>query len=138
MLYKLVFDVCEVDLNVLFGLLEENNYDFCFSDNVLYLYQKSNHSASISYIMEKINNKNYFLQKINKRPDIEDPKTFYNIWLMEKWDDISVKKIEREEQKKLKEMMANINKAKEDLKKVIIETENKSKGGKGHGRKKHE
>ena len=125
MIYKLVFDINEVDLNQLFGILEKNNYDFCFADDCLYLYQKNNHSASISYIMREANNNNYFLQKISKRPDFEDPKTFANVWLMEKWDQDELRTLEKKEQASLRKMMKNINEATEAVKNMIDKIKNK-------------
>ena len=122
MVYKLVFDVKEVDLNKLFKAFETQGLDFCFADECVYIHdprESAHQFSTISDIMREVNNDNYFLQKITNRPSSDCVKNFANIWIMEKIDEDDLRKFESKRQKELREMQKNIQSAEDQIRELI-------------------
>lgn len=131
MIYKVIFDTEEVDLNKFFNLIEERGLDICFADNGLFVHGGVHTDREISYIMEETKNKNYFVQKIKSRPTENSDNSFSTIWVMEKWDEDELKAMEKAKQKELKQMMKNINAATAAFKDMVLQIKNKQ-GGSDH------
>ena len=118
MIYKLVADWDEININDFVKDCQNNNIDVCFDGDRAYLYGEINRFTSIVNKMER-ENKTFFLKEITEKP-INKFGSFVDNWICERF-----------EQEELRRMKDNIDKAREDLRKRIelARQENKTEGG---------
>lgn len=120
MIYKLVADWDEININDFVRDCQNNNIDVCFDGDRAYLYDVDRHLSNL-IIMRK-SDKSIFLKEITKKP--ENIESFVDSWIYEKMENDEKIKLEEEQQVKLREMMDNINRAREDFRRrVALETQ---------------
>ena len=129
MIYKLVADWDEININDFVRECQNNNIDVCFDGDRAYLYGEINRFTSIINKMER-ENKTFFLKEITEKP-INKFGSFVDNWICERFEQEERELIEAREQEELRRMKDNIDKAREDLKKRIelARQENKTEGG---------
>ena len=129
MIYKLVADWDEININDFVKDCQNNNIDVCFDGDRAYLYGEINRFTSIVNKMER-ENKTFFLKEITEKP-INKFGSFVDNWICERFEQEERELIEAREQEELRRMKDNIDKAREDLKKRIelARQENKTEGG---------
>lgn len=129
MIYKLVADWDEININDFVRECQNNNIDVCFDGDRAYLYGEINRFTSIVNKMER-ENKTFFLKEITEKP-INKFGSFVDNWICERFEQEERELIETREQEELRRMKDNIDKAREDLKKRIelARQENKTEGG---------
>lgn len=129
MIYKLVADWDEININDFVRECQNNNIDVCFDGDRAYLYGEINRFTSIVNKMER-ENKTFFLKEITEKP-INKFGSFVDNWICERFEQEERELIEAREQEELRRMKNNIDKAREDLKKRIelARQENKTEGG---------
>ena len=129
MIYKLVADWDEININDFVKDCQNNNIDVCFDGDRAYLYGEINRFTSIVNKMER-ENKTFFLKEITEKP-INKFGSFVDNWICERFEQEERERIEAREQEELRRMKDNIDKAREDLRKRIelARQENKTEGG---------
>lgn len=129
MIYKLVADWDEININDFVRECQNNNIDVCFDGDRAYLYGEINRFTSIVNKMER-ENKTFFLKEITEKP-INKFGSFVDNWICERFEQEERELIEAREQEELRRMKDNIDKAREDLRKRIelARQENKTEGG---------
>lgn len=129
MIYKLVADWDEININDFVRECQNNNIDVCFDGDRAYLYGEINRFTSIVNKMER-ENKTFFLKEITEKP-INKFGSFVDNWICERFEQEERELIEAREQEELRRMKNNIDKAREDLRKRIelARQENKIEGG---------
>lgn len=115
MLFKVVVDLEQVDLNKLFANFNKNKVEICVANESLFLYTKANSQPSIGTIMKETNIENYFIKEIKEKPDINDG-GFSQNWCRERLEQDEELQITSENQRQLNQMMKNIDDIKESLK----------------------
>ena len=129
MIYKLVADWDEININDFVRECQNNNIDVCFDGDRAYLYGEINRFTSIINKMER-ENKTFYLKEITEKP-INKFGSFVDNWICERFEQEERELIEAREQEELRRMKDNIDKAREDLRKRIelARQENKTEGG---------
>lgn len=129
MIYKLVADWDEININDFVKDCQNNNIDVCFDGDRAYLYGKNNSTVQNLNIMRE-GDKTFFLKEITEKP-INKFGSFVDNWICERFEQEERELIEAREQEELRRMKNNIDKAREDLKKRIelARQENKTEGG---------
>lgn len=129
MIYKLVADWDEININDFVRECQNNNIDVCFDDDRAYLYSKCGTQSTFLNIWKR-ENKTFFLKEITKKP-INKFGSFVDNWICERFEQEERELIEAREQEELRRMKDNIDKAREDLRKRIelARQENKTEGG---------
>ena len=129
MIYKLVADWDEININDCVKDCQNNNIDVCFDGDRAYLYGKNNSTVQNLNIMRE-GDKTFFLKEITEKP-INKFGSFVDNWICERFEQEERELIEAREQEELRRMKDNIDKAREDLKKRIelARQENKTEGG---------
>lgn len=115
MVLKLICDLEETDLNTLFEKFSKKDYDFCFSDSIIYLYTKNNTLSSVRNIMKEVKVDNYFIKTL-KKDDFKTPE--YNIidnWCLEKIALDEKIELENSKQEEMRNMLNNINKVRLEI-----------------------
>ena len=127
MIYKIVLDIQEADIDGVINSLLKTNTDVCLDEDCIYVYSHDNHQhRELLNSMRKNNIKNYFIQEIKKATS-EVPTKFSESWLIEKFNQDKKIKAEEEQQKQLQEMMDRIETAKQcflNIKKEAIQKYN--------------
>lgn len=129
MIYKLVADWDEININDFVKDCQNNNIDVCFDGDRAYLYGE--HDVMYAKInIWKRENKTFFLKEITEKP-INKFGSFVDNWICERFEQEERELIEAREQEELRRMKNNIDKAREDLRKRIelARQENKIEGG---------
>lgn len=112
--YQLCFDIESVSLNTLFDKLTPIA-EVLLQNNDVYVWL--NYESTLNQLKRRL--KSAGVTDVYCRPieyeSIEDHKDFLSMWYIEHYGDYQKKVLEEQEQDKLKEMLANINKAKELL-----------------------
>ena len=129
MIYKLVADWDEININDFVKDCQNNNIDVCFDGDRAYLYGKNNSTVQNLNIMRE-GDKTFFLKEITEKP-INKFGSFVDNWICERFEQEERELIEAREQEELRRMKNNIDKAREDLRKRIelARQENKTEGG---------
>lgn len=129
MIYKLVADWDEININDFVKDCQNNNIDVCFDGDRAYLYGKNNSTVQNLNIMRE-GDKTFFLKEITEKP-INKFGSFVDNWICERFEQEERELIETREQEELRRMKDNIDKAREDLRKRIelAQQENKTEGG---------
>lgn len=129
MIYKLVADWDEININDFVKDCQNNNIDVCFDGDRAYLYGKNNSTVQNLNIMRE-GDKTFFLKEITEKP-INKFGSFVDNWICERFEQEERELIEAREQEELRRMKDNIDKAREDLRKRIelARQENKTEGG---------
>lgn len=129
MIYKLVADWDEININDFIKDCQNNNIDVCFDGDRAYLYCRDQTIMSNSIIWKR-ENKTFFLKEITEKP-INKFGSFVDNWICERFEQEERELIEAREQEELRRMKDNIDKAREDLRKRIelARQENKTEGG---------
>ena len=129
MIYKLVADWDEININDFVKDCQNNNIDVCFDGDRAYLYSKCGTQSTFLNIWKR-ENKTFFLKEITEKP-INKFGSFVDNWICERFEQEERELIEAREQEELRRMKDNIDKAREDLKKRIelAQQENKTEGG---------
>lgn len=129
MIYKLVADWDEININDFVRECQNNNIDVCFDDDRAYLYSKCGTQSTFLNIWKR-ENKTFFLKEITEKP-INKFGSFVDNWICERFEQEERELIEAREQEELRRMKDNIDKAREDLRKRIelARQENKIEGG---------
>lgn len=129
MIYKLVADWDEININDFVKDCQNNNIDVCFDGDRAYLYSKCGTQSTFLNIWKR-ENKTFFLKEITEKP-INKFGSFVDNWICERFEQEERELIEAREQEELRRMKNNIDKAREDLKKRIelARQENKTEGG---------
>ena len=129
MIYKLVADWDEININDFVKDCQNNNIDVCFDGDRAYLYCKDTGNAYFFNIMRE-GDKTFFLKEITEKP-INKFGSFVDNWICERFEQEERELIEAREQEELRRMKDNIDKAREDLRKRIelARQENKTEGG---------
>ena len=129
MIYKLVADWDEININDFVKDCQNNNIDVCFDCDRAYLYGKNNSTVQNLNIMRE-GDKTFFLKEITEKP-INKFGSFVDNWICERFEQEERELIEAQEQEELRRMKNNIDKAREDLKKRIelARQENRTEGG---------
>ena len=129
MIYKLVADWDEININDFVKDCQNNNIDVCFDGDRAYLYGKNNSTVQNLNIMRE-GDKTFFLKEITEKP-INKFGSFVDNWICERFEQEERELIEAQEQEELRRMKDNIDKAREDLRKRIelARQENKTEGG---------
>lgn len=130
MMYKFVADWDEIDIDDFVQDCQDNNIDVCFDGDRAYLYSKNNSTVQNLNIMRE-GDKTFFLKEITEKPDNKFG-SFVNNWICERFEQEEREHIEVQEQEELRRMKANIDKARENLKKKIElaqQQNNKLEGG---------
>lgn len=129
MIYKLVADWDEININDFVRECQNNNIDVCFDGDRAYLYCKDTGNAYFFNIMRE-GDKTFFLKEITEKP-INKFGSFVDNWICERFEQEERELIEAREQEELRRMKNNIDKAREDLKKRIelARQKNKTEGG---------
>lgn len=129
MIYKLVADWDEININDFVKDCQNNNIDVCFDGDRAYLYCKDTGNAYFFNIMRE-GDKTFFLKEITEKP-INKFGSFVDNWICERFEQEERELIEAQEQEELRRMKDNIDKAREDLRKRIelARQENKTEGG---------
>ena len=129
MIYKLVADWDEININDFVKDCQNNNIDVCFDGDRAYLYGKNNSTVQNLNIMRE-GDTTFFLKEITEKP-INKFGSFVDNWICERFEQEERELIEAREQEELRRMKDNIDKAREDLRKRIelARQENKTEGG---------
>lgn len=129
MIYKLVADWDEININDFVRECQNNNIDVCFDGDRAYLYSKCGTQSTFLNIWKR-ENKTFFLKEITEKP-INKFGSFVDNWICERFEQEERELIEAREQEELRRMKDNIDKAREDLRKRIelARQENKTEGG---------
>ena len=129
MIYKLVADWDEININDFVRECQNNNIDVCFDGDRAYLYCKDTGNAYFFNIMRE-GDKTFFLKEITEKPTNKFG-SFVDNWICERFEQEERELIEAREQEELRRMKNNIDKAREDLRKRIelARQENKTEGG---------
>lgn len=113
MIYKIVLDIQETDIDNVINSLLKINTDVCLDEDCIYVYSRNNHQhRELLNSMRKNNIENYFIQEIQKMPS-GNPTKFSESWLIEKFNQDKKIKAEEEQQKQLREMIDRIETAKQ-------------------------
>lgn len=128
MIYKLVADWDEININDFVKDCQNNNIDVCFDGDRAYLYDVDRHLSNLIIMRE--GDKTFFLKEITEKP-INKFGSFVDNWICERFEQEERELIETREQEELRRMKNNIDKAREDLRKRIelARQENKTEGG---------
>lgn len=129
MIYKLVADWDEININDFVKDCQNNNIDVCFDGDRAYLYSKCGTQSTFLNIWKR-ENKTFFLKEITEKPTNKFG-SFVDNWICERFEQEERELIEAREQEELRRMKDNIDKAREDLRKRIelARQENKTEGG---------
>lgn len=129
MIYKLVADWDEININDFVRECQNNNIDVCFDGDRAYLYSKCGTQSTFLNIWKR-ENKTFFLKEITEKPTNKFG-SFVDNWICERFEQEERELIEAREQEELRRMKDNIDKAREDLRKRIelARQENKTEGG---------
>lgn len=126
MIYKVMADLNQVDLNELCSLVSAKNLEVCIGDDNLYFYDKHDRKVQISNIMKKVTNAGFIIKPIMEKPKI-GVNDFVSNWCFEKMTAEETERFEAEHQKELKQMMTNIQTVQEEI------NQNKFKEGSVNG-----
>ena len=129
MIYKLVADWDEININDFVKDCQNNNIDVCFDGDRAYLYSKCGTQSTFLNIWKR-ENKTFFLKEITEKPTNKFG-SFVDNWICERFEQEERELIEAREQEELRRMKDNIDKAREDLRNRIelARQENKTEGG---------
>lgn len=129
MIYKLVADWDEININDFVRECQNNNIDVCFDGDRAYLCGDISTQRYFLNIWKR-ENKTFFLKEITEKPTNKFG-SFVDNWICERFEQEERELIEAREQEELRRMKDNIDKAREDLRKRIelARQENKTEGG---------
>lgn len=107
MVYKLVVNLDDVDLNLLFDRFMQKDIDVYLHNEEILLYVPCNKEVSISMIMKKMKIRNFFVKEITEKPRREDTNPS-SIWIYNKIQTEENRKFEEAHQDELRQMQENI------------------------------
>ena len=117
MIYKLVADWDEINIDDFVQDCQNNSIDVCFDGDKAYLYGDISTQRSNLNIWKR-ENKNFFLKEITEKPK-DKFSSFVNNWICERFERDERERIEQQQQAELCKMKDNIDKAREEFKNRI-------------------
>lgn len=133
MIYKVMVDLDNLDLNSLMQKATDKGFDLCVGYDNLYFYAKGNRKVQISNIMKKMDISEFVIKPILEKPQ-PTSNDFASIWCYEKMTAEEQENFEEEHQEELVQMLDNI----QAIKKALLENKLKEESADGTGDNKEE
>lgn len=130
MVYKVMVDLEEVDLNKLTDFVKKERIEFCIADDCLFFHTIHTTPTKISNLMKRVNTSGFVIKQVTERP-VHPEESFAQLWCFEKFNEDETRKFEEEHQTELQKMVENIEKIRQGLikDKLLKEKEEPNENG---------
>lgn len=115
MIFKLMVDMEQIDLNRLCELTQNMDISMCFGSDEVYFDIPYDTSRQISNIMRKMKISDFLVKQVVKKPVLREGMSFCDRWCLERMETYEREQFEKEHQDEIKKMAENIEMIRQNL-----------------------